>query len=106
MEITSDKKILEKINDSTYDINYGNISKGSNTDVVINFKDVSHVSFTKTCQCTTPVITILPEGGFNMKVSYDSTKVGAINQRVYERVMNQKNEHIVININLKGFVTQ
>jgi hypothetical protein len=106
MKIESNKPILEKVNDFNYNINYGALQKGSDTEVIINFKEVSHVSVTKTCQCTMPIITLLPEGGFNITISYDSNKVGNINQSVFERVVNDKNEQILITFNLKGLITQ
>lgn len=106
MQITSDKNILEKINDFNYNINYGTLVSGSETDLVINFKGVEHISVTKTCQCTMPTIVILPEGGFNMKVSYNSKKVGVINQSIYERVLNDKKEQVLVTFNLKGLIKE
>jgi hypothetical protein len=106
MKIESNKPILEKVNDFNYNINYGALQKGSDTEVIINFKEVSHVSVTKTCQCTMPIITLLPEGGFNVTISYDSNKVGNINQSVFERVVDDKNEQTLITFNLKGLITQ
>jgi hypothetical protein len=106
MQITSNKSILEKVNDFTYDINYGTLASGSDTDLIINFKGVEHVSVTKTCQCTMPTIVLLPNGGFDIKVSYDSKKIGVINQSIYERVLNDKKEQILVTFNLKGLITQ
>lgn len=106
MQITSNKNILEKVNDFTYNINYGTLAYGSDTDLTINFKDVEHVSVTKTCQCTMPTIVLLPEGGFDMKVSYDSKKIGVINQSIYERVLNDKKEQVLVTFNLKGLINQ
>jgi hypothetical protein len=106
MKIRSNKPILEKVNDFNYNINYGSLKKGSDTEIIINFQEVSHVSVTKTCQCTMPIITLLPEEGFNVIISYDSNKVGNINQSVYERVVNDKNEQILITFNLKGLILQ
>ena len=106
MKIESNKPVLEKINDLTYNINYGSLKKGSDTEIIIRFQDVSHVSVTKTCQCTMPTITLLPEGGFNIIIKYDPNKIGTINQSVFERVVNKKNEQSVITFNLKGLITQ
>jgi hypothetical protein len=106
MQIKSNKNILEKVNDFTYNINYGTLAAGSDTDLVINFKEVEHVSVTKTCQCTMPTIVLLPEGGFDMKVSYDSKKIGVINQSIYERVLNDKKEQVLVTFNLKGIINQ
>ena len=106
MKIESNKPILEKINDLNYNINYGSLKKGSDTDVIIKFEGVSHVSITKTCQCTMPTITLLPEGGFNIIIKYDPNKIGTINQSVYERVINEKNEQSVITFSLKGLITE
>lgn len=106
MEITSNKNILEKVNDFTYNINYGTIAYGSSTDLIINFKDVEHVSMTKSCQCTMPTIVLLPEGGFNMVVSYDSKKIGVINQSIYERMLNKEGEQVLVTFNLKGLIKE
>lgn len=106
MKITSNKKILEKVNDLTYNINYGKMSPGDDTEIVINFKEVSHVSVTKTCQCTMPTIVLLPNGGFDIKISYDSKKIGVINQSVHEKVINDKKEQVVVTFNLKGLIIQ
>jgi|688.fasta_scaffold333631_2 hypothetical protein len=106
MKIESNKTILEKINDLNYNINYGPLKKGSDTEIIIKVEGVSHVSITKTCQCTMPIITLLPEGGFSITIKYDPNKVGTINQSVFERVVDEKNEQSVITFNLKGLITQ
>jgi hypothetical protein len=106
MKISSNKQILEKVNDLHYNINYGSLEKGSKTEIIINFQEVSHVSVTKTCQCAMPIVTLLPDGGFNLLISYDSNKVGNINQSVYERVVNDKNEQTIITFNLKGLILE
>lgn len=106
MEITSNKNILEKVNDFNYNINYGTIKSGSDTSLTITFKGVNHLSVTKTCQCTMPTITLLPEDSFEMKVSYDSKKIGVINQSIFERVLNKNNEQVLITISLKGTIIE
>lgn len=106
MKITSDKQILEKINDLTYNINFGALKSGSDTSISINFEDVSHISVTKTCGCTMPTILLLPQGGFDLSIKYDSKKIGVINQSVFEKVVNNKNEQITISFNLKGIITE
>lgn len=106
MKIESNNPILEKVNDLTYNINYGVLKKGSDTEVILKFEGVSHVSVTKTCQCTMPTIIILPEGGFNIIIKYDSNKIGTINQSVFERVINEKKEQSVITFNLKGIIAE
>lgn len=106
MEITSNKNILEKVNDFLYNINFGVVKSGGDTNLTISFKGVEHLSVTKTCQCTMPTIILLPEGGFDMQVSYDSKKIGNINQTIYERVLNDKKEQTLVTFNLKGLITE
>jgi hypothetical protein len=106
MKITSNKQILEKVNELTYNINYGTLKAGSDTNINITFADVSHISVTKTCQCTMPTIELLPQGGFDMKISYDPKKIGVINQSVFEKVVNNQNEQVVITLNLKGIIVE
>lgn len=106
MKITSNKQILEKVSDLVYNINFGVLKAGSDTNIKITFEDVSHISVTKTCQCTMPTIELLPQGGFDMLIGYDPMKIGTINQSVFERVVNNQNEQIVITFNLKGIITE
>lgn len=106
MEIKSNKPILEKVNDHNYNINYGTMKKGSDTQVIINISGVTHLSVSKTCQCTMPTIVLLPDGSFDMIVSYDKEKVGTINQAIYERVENEKKEQVLITFNLKGLIIE
>lgn len=106
MKITSNKTILKKISENTYDINFGTLKSGSDASIAINFENASHISVTKTCGCTMPTILILPQGGFDLVINYDSKKIGVINQSVFEKIVNNKNEQETITFNLKGIITE
>jgi hypothetical protein len=106
MQITSKKNLLEVVKNEVYDINFGTIKKGSDTEVIINFKDVNHINVSKSCGCTMPTIELLPEGGFNLKIVYDNKKVGVINQFVIEKVVNTENQQLSITFNLKGTILE
>ena len=53
-----------------------------------------------------PTIELLPEGGFNLIVSYDNQKLGVINQAIWERVVDENNNQKLITFNLKGTIVQ
>lgn len=106
MQITSKKNLQEVVKNEVYDINFGTISKGSDTEIIINFKDVSHVAVAKSCGCTMPTIELLPEGGFNLKITYDNNKIGVINQFVVETVIDTENKQSQITFNLKGTILE
>lgn len=106
MEITSKFNLVENIKNTDYDINFGTLKKGSNTKVVVNFKDVNHVVVTKSCGCTMPKIELLPEGGFNLIIEYDNQKIGVISQAVWETTLNNKGEQTVTTFHLKGKIVE
>jgi hypothetical protein len=106
MQITSKKNLQEVVKNEVYDINFGTIKKGSDTEVIINFQDVNHVSVSKSCGCTMPTIELLPEGGFNLKIIYDNNKIGVINQFVIEKVVNTEKKQLSITFNLKGTILE
>jgi hypothetical protein len=106
MEITSKKNLKEVVKNQVYDVNFGTIKKGSDTEIIINFKDVNHINVSKSCGCTMPKIELLPEGGFNLIITYDNNKLGVINQYVIEKVVNTKNEQVSITFNLKGTIIE
>ena len=106
MKIESNKKLKENVENADYDINYGTIKAGSDTKVVIKITGVNHFSVNKSCGCTMPTIELLPEGGFNLIVSYDNQKLGVINQAIWERVVDENNNQKLITFNLKGTIVQ
>lgn len=106
MQITSKKNLLEVVKNEVYNINFGTIKKGSDTEFIINFQDVNHISVSKSCGCTMPVVELLPGGGFNLKITYDNNKIGVINQFVIEKVINTENKQLSITFNLKGTILE
>lgn len=101
MKIISESNSLKTLEENKgYEINYGNIKKGSNTKVDIIFKGVTFLNYEKSCGCTTPTVVILDEG-FKISISYDQNKVGTINQYVDVFVSEEKIEK-KIRFNLKG----
>jgi hypothetical protein len=106
MKIESKFNLVQNVENESYDINFGTIKKGADTKVVIKFSDVNHLSVTKSCGCTMPTITLLPEGGFNLIIEYDNQKIGVISQVVLETVVNNKNEQKVVTFHLKGTIVE
>lgn len=106
MQITSKRNLQEVVKNEVYNIDFGTIKKGSDTEVIISFKDVNHVAVSKSCGCTMPTIELLPEGGFNLRIVYDNNKIGVINQYVIEKVLNAENKQLSITFNLKGTILQ
>lgn len=90
--------VTEKIKNQNYIINYGTIKKGSKTNIEFIFTDCVYHTHTKTCGCTHPSITITNDG-FDLSVSYDSNKVGTINQST--TITTDKGK---VKIELKGLV--
>lgn len=98
MKITLESNIIKvKEENKAYDVNYGNLKKGSNTKVDVLFEDVEYITHKKSCGCTSPTITILDKG-FNLSIQYDSNKVGTINQ--YLEITTTENQKV--RFNLKG----
>lgn len=90
MNITADFKIKTIIDKNTYEINYGNLKKGANTEVNIVISDVDHLSIAKTCGCTNPTVQLRVDGGITLIVKYDSNKLGVINQSIFEKVIDRE----------------
>lgn len=105
MEIKGTNQLKEVVKNQEYIIDYGTIEQGDNTTVTIDILDVEHLSISKSCGCTQPTVDIRPEG-IQIKVYYDNTKLGAINQRVTERCTEKSGEQKTIIFNLKGNITQ
>lgn len=106
MKIESEFNLRKNVENENYDIDYGTIKKGSDTKVVIQFRDVNHLSVTKSCGCTMPTVELSPEGGFDLTIEYDNQKIGVISQVVLERIVNNKNEQQLITFNLKGKIVE
>lgn len=104
MKITSNFNLTKVVENEIYDIDYGNLAKGSHTKVEVKFEDVDHLVVRASCGCTTPEIILLPEGGFSLIVSYDSNKVGVINQSVVERVLDKNKKELVVTFRLRGTI--
>jgi len=100
MKITADKRVKEIVENNSYTIQYGTIKKGADTTVLVVIHDVEHVSVTKTCGCTMPTVNY-SEGNVELRITYDPKKVGVINQRVIEKVLDKGVEKS-ISFNLTG----
>ena len=101
MKVTSESNFLKVVEENeAYTIQYGSLRKGSNTNVEIFITGASHLSASKTCQCTQPTIEILPDS-IKLTIKYDSNKVGTINQQVKEKVQVGEEQKTII-FNLKG----
>jgi hypothetical protein len=98
MKITLESNIIKvKEENKAYDVNYGNLKKGSDTKVDVVFEGVEYLKNKTSCGCTEPTITILEEG-FLITINYDSNKVGTINQ--YVDITTTENQKV--RFNLKG----
>jgi hypothetical protein len=106
MKIESQFKLVQNVENEDYDINFGTIKKGTDTKVVIKFSDVNHLFVSKSCGCTMPMLTLLPEGGFTLTIEYDNQKIGVISQVVLESVVNNKNEKKLVTFHLKGAIVE
>lgn len=104
MKITSNFNLTKVVENEIYDIDYGNLAKGAYTKVEVKFEDADHLVARASCGCTTPEIILLPEGGFSLVISYDSNKVGVINQSVIERVLDKNKKELVVTFRLKGTI--
>ena len=79
MEIKTESPIVTE--KRFYEVNYGVMKRGTDTRVDFDFYDTHFLNYTKSCSCTEPTITN-KEGYFTVTVSYDSNKIGTINQYV------------------------
>ncbi len=101
MKVTSNSAYLQANEEnSVYTINCGTLRKGANTNVEILITDVTHISASKTCQCTQPIIEIM-QNGVKLTIKYDNNKVGTINQQVKETVKDGAESKTII-FNLRG----
>lgn len=101
MKIVSDNRLKEKIKNQSYDINFGFVKKGEEAKISITIENATHFKTTKTCGCTSPVIQTRVDGHFDLQISYDSNKMGSINQTVVEFLTNnetKKEEQIRFNL--------
>ena len=104
MEITSNSPFLQEIEkNQAYNINYGTLKKGANTRVDITIKNVSHLTVNKSCGCTMPSVEVI-DNGLILTITYDSNKVGTINQNVKERAVLEDGTQKLIVFNLKGSI--
>lgn len=102
MKITTDERVKEVSENTSYIIQYGTIKKGTDTAVSITIEGAEHLSVTKTCGCTMPSVISSP-GRIDLVISYDSKKMGVINQRVIEKVLDKGVEKS-ISFNLTGTI--
>lgn len=102
MRVNSESPLFEeKVKNEIYEISYGLLKKGSPTRVEIIIEGVSFLSYSKSCQCVAPVITILDKG-IKIVVSYDSKKLGTINQYTEIQTIDADNKIHKTRIKLKG----
>ena len=106
MKIESDFNLVQNVENENYDIDYGEIKKGSDTKVLIKFSDANHISVSKSCGCTMPIINLTQEDVFYLIIEYDNQKIGSISQVVWETILNDKNEEKIITLNLKGNIVE
>jgi hypothetical protein len=98
MYITGDSRVKEVVENISYTIQYGTLKRGGDTKVFITIHDVQHLSTTKTCGCTLPEVTN-NNGNVEIMIGYDNKKIGVINQRVIEKVLdNGVEKNIVFNL--------
>lgn len=105
MIITGSPQLKEVVKNQEYNIEYGTIKHGDNTLVNIKIENIEHISVSKTCGCTLPVVNKI-EDGISLAISYDNTTLGTINQRVTERCMGKDGGQKTIIFNLKGNITE
>jgi hypothetical protein len=105
MEVVSKFELEEVLKNRIYNINYGILKHGSDTQVDIDILGVSHLSVTKSCGCTTPTVALL-SNGLRLTISYDNTKIGTINQTVTEKVQAEDKEIKTITFHLKGTIVR
>jgi hypothetical protein len=106
MRVLGSSRLVEVSKDTEFDINFGEIKKGSDISekIILEGDDLAHLAISKSCGCTMPSVQILVNG-VEITIAYDSNKVGVINQWVNERYLEdgvQKN----IKINLKGVIKE
>ncbi len=68
-------------NKNKYVIEYGTLKKGANSQVRVDFEGINFMTFNKSCSCTNPEISP-KENGFTALISYNTNKIGTINQWV------------------------
>lgn len=93
-------------------IDYGTIKKGSNKERVFKFKNTGDKPLilsevTASCGCTVPSFPkepILPKRSAEIKVSYDTNRVGGFSKAI--TVMSNDPEKGRVVINIKGNVTE
>lgn len=103
MNITlkSQFNLQEIVKDKVYNLNYGNLKKGSDTNAIINIAGVTFLSFKKSCGCTNPSIVLNLDNSFDVNIAYNNTKIGVINQWVKIKIQEQEDEIV---FNLKGTI--
>ena len=106
MRVLGSSRLVEVSKDTEFDINFGEIKKGSDISekIILEGDDLAHLAISKSCGCTMPSVQILVNG-VEITIAYDSNKVGVINQWVNERYLEdgvQKN----IKVNLKGVIKE
>jgi len=102
MEIVKNEKFEELLENEAYDLNLGTLKVGANIEETLKLvgENLTHISITKSCGCTMPKV-IIASDGITINISYDSNKIGIINQWVKERYLDNGTQK-EIRINLKG----
>lgn len=101
MIITGSSQLKEIVKNQEYNVEYGTLQRGDNTQVIVKITDVEHISISATCGCTLPSVEIVIDG-INVSISYDNQKIGVINQRITEIYKDKSGIQKTIIFNLKG----
>jgi hypothetical protein len=105
MIITGSPQLKEVVKNQEYNIEYGTLKRGDGTQINVKITDVEHLSISKTCGCTSPSVESKADE-IQISISYDSQKIGAINQRVTEMCADKSGSQRTIIFNLKGNITE
>lgn len=105
MTITGSPQLKEVVKNQEYNIDYGTLRRGDGTQINVKITDVKHLSISKTCGCTSPIVEI-GVNEVNISIRYDNQKIGSINQRVTEICLDKSGLQRIIIFNLKGNITE
>jgi hypothetical protein len=100
------KEVTFELKDSVYELNYGVIKKGANTntEVVIKDKGLRHLDVKPACGCTSTT-TRNTEDGIALMISYDSTRMGPFDKSIYLNYLKEDKIEKRTIIKIAGTVT-
>jgi hypothetical protein len=107
---TDYKASITPINDSKYELNYGEINKGSDSLLVliISKKDlkVKKLVVSSSCGCTIPERSFDDKNDITLKITYDTQRIGSFDKTVSLSIFDNKNKQTKLFFNIKGIVKQ